>query len=187
MPACGGSSVRVHNEAMAVALLALALVLGFSDSGRAQGAAGADVRTDAPAQAPADPSAVDASKLGVSMSRIRRGLRVTETREQEGGTPLKLEYQIQVYGAAPRINILEGFNIGRGAPLSYGAPTHAEFIRQWTPQVFRSPRVPVSSLAGWALFQVAKRSEKSKCEQEIENYRAALMQGISMAAPRCTQ
>lgn len=172
---------------MAVALLALALVLGFSDAGRTQSAAGADGRSAAQAQPPADPTTVDATKLGVSMSRIRRGLRVTETREQQGGTPLKLEYQIQVYGAAPRINILEGFNISKGAPLSYGAPTHTDFIRQWTPQAFRSPRVPVSSLAGWALFQVAKRAEKSKCEQEIENYRAAQMQGISMAAPRCTQ
>jgi hypothetical protein len=172
---------------MAVALLALALVLGFSDAGRAQGGAGGDVRPDAHAQPAADPTTVDASKLGVSMSRIRRGLRVTEAREQEGGTPLKLEYQVQVYGAAPRINILEGFNISKNAPLSYGAPTHADFIRQWTPQAFRSPRLPVSSMAGWALFQVAQRAEKSKCEQEIADYRAALMQGISMAAPRCTQ
>lgn len=174
---------------MAVALLALVLVLGWTDAARAQGGepTPAEPRTGGQAAAAPGSATVDASKLGVSMSRIRKGLRVSETREEQGGSPLKLEYQIQVYGAAPRINILEGFNISRGAPLSYGAPTHTDFVRQWTPQAFRSPRVPLSSLAGWALFQVAKRNEKSKCEQEIEEYRAALMQGVTMAAPRCAQ
>ena len=131
--------------------------------------------------------AVDASKLGVSMSRIQRGLRLSEAREQFRVTPLKLEYQIQVFGTAPRLDIFKDFPIGPGAPLSYGAPTHTEFLNHWTPQAYRSPPADFGALAGWALFQLAKRSEKSKCEQEIADYRAMVMQGISAPAPRCAQ
>ncbi len=74
-----------------------------------------------------------------------------------------------------------------GAPLQYGAPTHQEFLNHWTPQAYRSPRVPLSSIAGWALFPLVKRADKSKCEQEIAEYRALVMQGVPAAAPRCTQ
>ena len=130
---------------------------------------------------------VDPSKLGVSMSRIKKGLRVTESRQTGSGTPLKLEYQVQVFGAAPRIDILQDFNIGQGAPLSYGAPTHNDFVTQWTPQAYRSPPASLSSLAGWALFKAAKRTQKSQCEEEIANYRQLIMQGVPTAAPRCTQ
>lgn len=138
--------------------------------------------------AAASPTApLDASKLGVSMSRIKKGLRVNESRQASSSAPLKLEYQIQVFGAAPRIDVLQGFNIGQGAPLSYGAPTHNDFITQWTPQAYRSPPVPLSSIAFWALGEVAKRSQKSKCEEEIANYRQLVMQGVPTAAPRCTQ
>jgi hypothetical protein len=155
----------------------------------------APARAQAPVPAePAEPQAttqaetnVDATKLGVSMSRIQKGLRISETRERSSGSPFKLEYQIQVFGLAPRFNVLEDFDIGKAAPLSYGAPTHADFIRQWTPQAYRSPRWPVGALAGWAFMQVAQKAEKSKCEQEIADYRALVMQGVSAPAPRCTQ
>jgi hypothetical protein len=102
-------------------------------------------------------------------------------------SPLKLEYQIQVFGTAPRLDLLKGFNVSPGAPLSYGAPTHTDFLNHWTPQAFRSPPANVGALAGWALFQLAKRADKSKCEQEIADYRALVMQGVSAPAPRCTQ
>jgi len=167
--------------------LALALVLAVAT------AAPARAPSPVPAAAAGEPAArvqappVDATKLGVSLDRIQKSLRVSEAREQVSGTPLKLEYQVQVYGAAPRINVLEDFDISRGTPLQYGAPTHQEFLNHWTPQAYRSPRMPLSSLAGWALFQLAKRSDKSKCEQEIAEYRALVMQGIAAAAPRCTQ
>ena len=145
---------------------------------RATDSQGASASPDAP---------LDASKLGVSMSRIKKGLRITESRQTASSTPLKLEYQIQVFGAAPRIDVLQGFNISQGAPLSYGAPTHNDFITQWTPQAYRSPPVPLSSIAFWALGEVAKRSQKSKCEEEIANYKQLVMQGVPTAAPRCTQ
>jgi hypothetical protein len=130
---------------------------------------------------------VDASKLGVSMSRIQQGLRLSEARERSIGTPLKLEYRVQVFGTAPRIDIIKGFDISPSAAIPYGAPTHAEFLQHWTPQAYRAPTAPVGALAGWALFQLVKRADKSKCEQEIADYRALVMQGISAPAPRCTQ
>lgn len=139
--------------------------------------------TPAPTVAPT----VDASKLGVSMSRIQRGLRLTEARERSSNTPFKLEYQIQVFGTAPRLDLLKGFDASPTAPLSYGAPTHSEFLNHWTPQAYRSPPANFGALAGWALFQLAKRADKSKCEQEIADHRAMVMQGIAAPAPRCTQ
>jgi hypothetical protein len=168
-------------------LLATALTgLPVGAQSPASAAPPVDLTSQAAEAAAAEPG-VDASKLGVSISRIRRGLRVSESREQSSGNPLRLEFQVQVFGAAPRIDIVQDFDIGQGAPLSYGAPTHNEFLNQWTPQAYRSPPVPISSLAGWALFQLVKRSDKSKCEQAIAEYRALVMQGIPTSAPRCTQ
>jgi hypothetical protein len=175
---------------MRAAALALLMVAAFT--------VGAGAQAPAPDAGPDGPSAgasaqatgeapVDTTKLGVSLTRIKKGLRLSETREQVSGTPLKLEYQIQVYGAAPRLDFLKDFNIAPGAPVSYGAPTHSEFLNHWTPQAYRAPPANLGALAGWALFQVAKRSEKSKCEQEIADYRALVMQGISAPAPRCSQ
>ncbi|HQZ40929.1 MAG TPA: hypothetical protein PLH72_18015 [Vicinamibacterales bacterium] len=167
--------------------MVLALVLALATSAATQAAQSpASTGAGAADQAPVEPI-IDASKLGVSLSRIQRGLRQTETREVATGNPLRIEYQVQVFGAAPRIDALGDFDIGPGAPLSYGAPTHNDFLNQWTPQAYRSPPLPISSLAGWALFQLVKRADKSKCEQEIAEYRALVMQGVSAAAPRCTQ
>jgi hypothetical protein len=168
-----------------LAALAVADAAGAQTPEAAEGAGTAREVSGRPSQeAPPD---VDAAKLGVSMSRIQRGLRISEAREARAGDGLKLEFQVQVFGQAPRIDIIQDFDIGRRAPLQYGAPTHAEFLNQWTPQAFRSPRVPISSMAGWALFQLVQRSDKSKCEQELADYRALVMQGISVAPPRCTQ
>lgn len=143
--------------------------------------------TDPQVPAASPETTVDASKMGVSMSRIKKGLRVTESRQTTSSAPMRLEYQLQVFGAAPRIDILQDFNIGQGAPLSYGAPTHNDFITQWTPQAYRSPVASLSSIAFWAVEKAAKRSQKSKCEEEIANYRQMVMQGMPAAAPRCTQ
>jgi hypothetical protein len=130
---------------------------------------------------------VDATKLGVSLSRIQRGLRVSEVRERSTAIPIKLEFQVQVYGTAPRIDFIQDFDISPDAAIPYGAPTHAEFLRHWTPQAYRAPMVPFSNIAWWAIGELSKRSQKSRCEQEIADYRALVMQGISTAAPRCSQ
>jgi hypothetical protein len=47
--------------------------------------------------------------------------------------------------------------------------------------------MPVSSLAAWAAMWFWQQSKKSRCEEEIANYRALVMQGVNVSAPRCTQ
>jgi hypothetical protein len=168
--------------------LALVLVLLLAAAAGLQAQEPPSVTSEPESQATGAPdTAVDPSRLGVSVSRIQRGLRMSETRERSSVTPFRLEYQIQVFGTAPRLDLLKDFDISPNAPLAYGAPTHNEFLNHWTPQAYRSPPANIGALAGWALFQLAKRSEKSKCEQEIADYRALVMQGISAPAPRCTQ
>lgn len=173
---------------MRTVALAMLLTATVAATARAQGSAPTEaVPASGARTADGQGPVVDATKLGVSLSRIRKGLRVSEAREQSSGTPFKLEYQVQVFGAAPKIDIIQDFDISRGAPLQYGAPTHQDFLNHLTPQAYRSPTVPFSALAGWALFQVIKRADKAKCEQEIAEYRALVMQGVPTAAPRCTQ
>ena len=140
----------------------------------------------APSQA-AEP-AVDRTKFGVSLERIQRGLRLTETREKQkqAGTTMRLEYQVQVYGLAPRIEVLKGVDLFNG-PVPGTAPSHRQFIEHVTPQIYRTPGLPLSTVAFWLANQFSEKSKKSRCEEEIAAYRALLMEGVSVAAPRCTQ
>lgn len=132
------------------------------------------------------PAAIDATKLGVSLARIQKGLRVSESREQQSTSPLRLEFSVQVYGIAPRIDLFKDVDILHGdAPGT--APTHRQIVEFLTPQIYRQQGVPISALAWWAGMKLAEKSKKSQCEAEIAAYRALLMQGINIAAPRCTQ
>ncbi len=161
-------------------LALFALLLSLSSPVGAQ-----DAEPALPTQAD---SQIDATKLGVSLERIRRGLRVTESREKQpqAGAALRLEFQVQVYGMAPKIEILKGVDLFNG-PVPGSAPTHRQFIDFVTPQIYRTPVMPLSALAGWAAVQLFQKSKKARCEEEIEGYRALLMQGVSVSAPRCTQ
>ena len=131
-------------------------------------------------------TAIDATKLGVSLARIQKGLRVSESREKQSITPLRIEFAVQVYGFAPRIDLLKDVDILHGdAPNS--APTHRQIVDFLTPQIYRQQAAPISALAWWAGMKLWEKSKKSKCEQEIADYRAMLMQGMNVSAPRCTQ
>lgn len=141
-----------------------------------------------PPPVPAGDTTLDATKFGVSLERIQRGLRVTESREKEKqtGNALRLEFQVQVYGMAPKIEVLKGVDLFNGQ-VPGSAPSHRQFIDHVTPQIYRTPVMPVSALAGWAAAQLWQKGKKARCEEEIEAYRALLMQGVSVSAPRCTQ
>ena len=130
-------------------------------------------------------SSVDATKLGVSLDRIRRELVQAEAKEQSGHDGLKVEFLVEVYGKAPKIDFLENFPLT--GPVPYGAPTHREVVDFLTPQAFRSPAIPFSTLAFWAAQKLATRSKKQRCEDELAEYRRLIMQGVPVAAPRCTQ
>jgi hypothetical protein len=141
-----------------------------------------------PSTGPAADGQIDATKLGVSLERIQRGLRLTETREKErqSGDGLRLEFQVQVYGKAPKIEVLKDVDLFNG-PVPGSAPTHRQFIEHVTPQIYRTPGLPVSALAFWAAQQFWQKSKKTRCEEEIAAYRELLMQGVNVSAPRCTQ
>lgn len=135
---------------------------------------------------PVDAQAIDAGKLGVDLARIKKGLRVAETREKITTDGLRLDFSIQVYGQAPRIDVLKGIDLFNGA-VPGTAPSHNQMIEFWTPAIYRSPTMPVSALAYWAAQQIWQKSKKSQCEEEIATYRSLVMQGVNIAAPRCTQ
>jgi hypothetical protein len=163
------------------------LVLIVSLSGRAWAQ---EPQRPAPAQEtpPTDPApTIDATKLGVSLARIQKGLRTQpETVTAASGLPLRLQFQVQVYGQAPRIDVLKGFDLFNGQ-VPGSAPSHNQMIDYWTPPAYSAPALPFSTLAFWAAQQLWKKSKKSACEEEIANYRALLMQGVNVSAPRCTQ
>lgn len=135
---------------------------------------------------PAEAPSIDASKLGVDLSRIKRGLRVAETREKLPTDGLRLDFSIQVYGQAPRIDVLKGIDLFNGG-VPGTAPSHNQMIEFWTPAIYRSPTMPVSALAFWAAQQIWQKSKKSQCEEEIATYRSLVMQGVNVAAPRCAR
>ena len=136
-------------------------------------------------QPAADPE-IDATKLGVDLARIQKGLRVAETKEQSSSDGLRLSFSVQVYGQAPKIDVLEGIDLFNGA-VPGSAPSHNQMIQFWTPEIYRSPTMPVSALAFWAAQHFWEKSKKSRCEEEIANYRSLVMQGLNVSAPRCTQ
>ena len=128
---------------------------------------------------------VDPSKLGVSLTRIRRALAQAEVKEVGDGPHLKLEFTVEVFGTAPKINLLENFPLT--GPVPYGGPTHREVVDFLTPQAYRSPVIPFSTIAYWAAQQLWNRSKKQRCEEELAEYKRLVMQGVAVAAPRCTQ
>lgn len=142
---------------------------------------------DPPPAAPAADPEIDVTKLGVSLSRIQRGLFIAESRDKQttGGVP-RLEFNVQVYGMAPKIEVLKGLDLFNGA-VPGSAPTHRQMIDFVTPSIYRTPGLPVSALAYWVAQHFWEKSKKTRCEEEIANYRAMVMQGISVSAPRCSQ
>ena len=139
------------------------------------------------ASEPQNPPEIDATKLGVSLSRIQKGLRVAEARDASNPSGLRLEFNVQVYGLAPRIDVIpDGEELVFG-PVPGTAPSHPQLLEFVTPQIYRTPTMPVSAFAMWAAKWIAEKSKKTRCEEEIANYRAMIMQGVNISAPRCTQ
>lgn len=165
------------------ALIVCALIAGLSTPAWAQ-----DQQPPAPATTGEQTTTpIDATKLGVSLSRIQKGLRTAEARDKANDDGLRLEFNVQVYGTAPRIDVIpEGEDLLSGA-VPGTAPTHRQFIEHVTPQIYRTPGLPISAFAMLAAQWLADKSKKSRCEEEIANYRALVMQGVNVSAPRCTQ
>ena len=133
--------MRMHCITLGAALLlvpALALVLpAVSAAQDVDVAASADV-DDLKAPEPA---------MAFNLGRVRHRLALSLARE-ESGSLLHLEYQLSVYGVAPPIEFLQGFDVNHGA-VPFGGPTHTDFQDFWTPREFRAPAVPLMPLIRW--------------------------------------
>jgi hypothetical protein len=128
---------------------------------------------------------LDASKLGIDLDRIQRGLRVADAREERRETPpLKLDIQIQVFGQAPKLDFFTDFPLDRGQ-VPWGAPTHRDVLSHLTPEEFRSPVMPFHALAFWAAQKLYEQGKKHDCARQLEEYRRQVMAGLNVAAPRC--
>ena len=160
------------------ALALFALTLGLAAPAWGQDAASAQDPPPAPA--------IDVTKLGVDLSRIQKGLRIAETKEQETRDGLRVEFNIQVYGTAPPIQIWTEADLYNGH-VPGTAPTHRQMIDQMTPQIYRQPGVDFFGLAIMAGVKLVEMGKKANCEADIRAYRELLMQGVNVAAPRCTQ
>ncbi len=94
--------------------------------------------------------ALDASKLGVDISRIRRQLvRVTVREERDG---LNLRYAVDVFGVAPAIDLFPSARVNPNyftGPVPYGAPTHRDFLNLNTPIQHRAPAADFGALFKW--------------------------------------
>ena len=97
-----------------------------------------------PAPAASEAPAIDASKLGVSLSRIALGLKTAESREKQNPEGLKLEYSVQVYGSAPRIELFPDVDLV-GGQVPDSAPSHNQVIDFLTPKEYSAPAMPVSA------------------------------------------
>jgi hypothetical protein len=164
-----------------ITVIVLVAVLATPTTSLAQAVNG----TPAPPKRDGEAATLDPAKLGVSLARIRRELAQAEAEEATGDGQLRLQFVVEVYGQAPKIDLLRDFPVS--GPVPYGPPTHQEVLDVLTPQEFRSPMIPFSAIAAWAAHKLSEKSKKQRCEEEIEQYRRLVMAGVAVAAPRCTQ
>lgn len=159
-----------------VAVLVVAATLTLATVSRAQ---------EGQSSPAAQPPPIDAARLGISLDRIRKEL--SEPRETMSIDGQRLSVRIDVFGLAPPLMLIpDDFSLTYG-PVPGSAPTHREHIEFVTPLQFRSPTVPIYGLAVWAAQKLAEKNKKAQCEEEIANYRALVVQGVAVAAPRCSQ
>lgn len=112
---------------------------------------GLAVPATAGAQGPDAPDAgetVDASRLPVSLERIKRRMAAAEhTREGRRGL-LDLNFYVDVYARAPAIELLRDFDLD-SENVSYGSPTHREMLEAATPREWRPRAISTGNLFGW--------------------------------------
>jgi hypothetical protein len=98
---------------------------------------------------------VDVSRLPLDLQRIQRQLRQSASREQRDG--LNLRYSIDVYGKAPRIDLLTPGESLRYGPVPNTAPTHSDMMQFWTPQEFRAPVMDFAAFMRWLSDKANKK------------------------------
>jgi hypothetical protein len=132
---------------------------------------------------PAATSTIDATALGVSLSRISRQLRIDQQARAEGDSPLRLEYFVDVYGTAPALRFFSGPDLLYGA-VPGSAPTHSDMLYQLTPQAFRSPRVDFLGMAYAAASAGARKVQDWRYERDLRAYQKLIESGRIVPAPQ---
>ena len=95
----------------------------------------------------ATPAPVDPDKLAVNLSRLQRRFRQAVARENFDGE--RLNFSIDVFAEAPRIQLFTPEDNLRWGPARNSAPTHQDMINIVTPQEFRSPVMNFTNLFRW--------------------------------------
>ena len=93
---------------------------------------------------------LNAVELPISLERIRRKLDRLPASDEERNL-LRLDYYIEVYGHAPDLNVLDGFDIHNG-PVPYGS-SHWDILAVTTPRHFKSPVANIGSVIGWTSWK----------------------------------
>ena len=120
-------------------LLSPSVVLVFSLAIISAGSATAQESSETPR--------LNVEELPVSLERIKRQLGRLPVRDAERNL-LRLSYYVRVYGQAPRINVIQNFDIHNG-PVQHGAPSHAEMFAVTRPREFRTPAAISFPVLGW--------------------------------------
>ena len=91
-----------------------------------------------------------AEELSVSLERIKQKLAQLGPAQS---SLLRLDYYVEVYGRAPKIDVLQAFDV-HGGPMPDGAPTHAELQSLILPPESPAPPLLLSpgiDITGWIL------------------------------------
>ncbi len=72
---------------------------------------------------------------------------------------LKLEYYIEVYGTAPKLDLFADFDL-RAGPVPFSPPTHQDFLDVVTPQGFRTPAMDLNALVAWLAQRLGSKTPR---------------------------
>jgi len=129
---------------------------------------------------------IDASALGISLSRISRRLAADSEARSEGRSPLSLAFHVDVYGTAPQLRFFTGQDLVYGG-VPGAAPTHRDMLMHVTPQAFRSPRVDFLGIVAGAAMYGAKRAQQWNYDRQYEAYKKLVEAGRNVPAPKPPQ
>jgi len=87
-------------------------------------------------QEPLEPQPLPAVELPVNLQRLKQRLASMPSHDEDRSL-IKLNFYVEVYGRAPEINPLEGFDLHSG-PVPYGLPSHDTMLQQMSPVAYQS-------------------------------------------------
>jgi hypothetical protein len=105
---------------------------------------------------PADPPAIDPTKLGVSFDRVRMQLARPATSKTTG---LKIQETIEVVGKAPKPLIWNPQTANlKSAAVPFGAPTQRDIQKLIVPKEFQTYPFDLNALMQWLMEHLNKKT-----------------------------